>query len=103
MDALEIIKRINLYKKKYENMDFVENPTNQQNQQVVVVDSNIMNFGTIISIMIGLYAAYLSYECNSKKNIPEMSKIFFSIFAYIFGFFYLIYYYLFQYDSCHSL
>ena len=100
MDALEIIKQINNYKRKVEKMEYKsgQKPVPEENP-----NSNMMSIGTIISMMIGLYAAHLSYECNSKKNIPEMSKIVFSVFAYIFGLFYLIYYYLFQYDNCVSM
>jgi hypothetical protein len=97
MDALEIIKQINNYKKKVEKMDA------PNAQPKAGVDDNMMNIGTIISMVIGIYAAYLSYECNTKKNIPEMSKIIFAVLAYIFGLFYLAYYYLFQYDTCLNL
>lgn len=104
MDALEIIKQINNYKKKYEKMDYVGGGTQPiQSTQTVQVNSNFMNFATILSTMIGLYAAYLSYECNTKKNIPEMQKIIFAVLAYIFGLFYLVYYYLVQYDTCMKL
>jgi hypothetical protein len=99
MDALEIIKQINTYKRKLEKMQYNSEKDEKQNESSNI-DNNMMNIGTIISMMIGLYAAYLSYECNSKKNIPEMTKIIFAIFAYIFGLFYLMYYYLFQYENC---
>jgi hypothetical protein len=116
MDALQIIKQINNYKRKVENMQYNLTPskttsktlgnkdetlsTEVNNYEMTTYDSNMMNIGTIISMMIGIYASYLSYECNSKKNIPEIQKIMFAIFAYIFGLFYLIYYYLFQYETC---
>jgi hypothetical protein len=100
MDALEIIKQINNYKKKVENMEYKSGEKSVPEEKS---SSNMMSIGTIISIMIGLYAAHLSYECNSKKNLPEMTKIMFSVFAYIFGLFYLIYYYLFQYDNCVTM
>jgi hypothetical protein len=93
MDALEIIKQLNAYKKKIENLNSASVPEND----------HMMTMGTILSLIIGLYAAYLSYDCNSKKNIPEISKIIFAVFAYLFGLFYLVYYYLFQYDICIKL
>ena len=105
MDALEIIKQISNYKKKLEKMDYA--PTDKQKQPVIQSttqdNSMIMNTATILSMIIGLYAAYLSYECNTKKNIPEIQKILFAVLAYIFGLFYLVYYYLFQYDKCMDL
>jgi uncharacterized protein YacL len=92
MDALEIIKQIRSYKKKLEKLN-----------AETVSNDNMMSYGTILSMIIGLYAAYLSYQCNTKKDIPEMSKIIFAVLAYIFGLFYMIYYYLFQYDVCSKL
>ena len=93
MDALEIIKQINTYKNKVEKLNSTAAPEND----------NMMTIGTILSLIIGLYAAFLSYDCNSKKNIPEVSKIMFAILAYFFGLFYLVYYYLFQYDTCINI
>jgi predicted PurR-regulated permease PerM len=105
MDALEIIKQINNYKKKVENMDYINtgNKPVEETNQLTTENNNMITIGTVISNIIGLYAAYLSYDCNTKKNISEIAKIIFAIFAYIFGLFYLMYYYLFQYDTCNSL
>jgi len=58
------------------------------------------SFGSIISIIIGLYAAFLSYSCNSKHNMSESSKIIWAILAYFFGLIYIIYYSLFRSDYC---
>jgi len=58
------------------------------------------NIGIIISMIIGAYASYLSYQCNTKNNVPEVQKIMFAVLAYIFGFLYLIYHFLFRYDNC---
>ena len=93
MDSLEIMKQIQNYKKKVEKLNSVATPGND----------NMMSIGTVISMIIGFYAAYLSYECNTKKDIPEVSKIIFAVLAYVFGLFYLTYYYLFQYDVCIKL
>ena len=90
MDAYLIVKQIENKKKQIENLD------NSQNK------GGMNNVGLILSIIIGGYASFLSYECNSKKNIPEVQKILFAILAYIFGLLYLIYYFLFRYDSCHE-
>ena len=106
MDALEIIKQINNYKKKLEMMDYTTTNGTQKQQETQVSTQNnstMMNLATILSTMIGLYAAYLSYECNTKKNMSEMQKIIFAVLAYIFGLFYLVYFYLFQYDNCMTL
>jgi len=98
MDALEIVKQISNYKKKVEKMEYKSNE-----QPSTHGNNTMMSIATIISNIIGLYAAYLSYQCNTKKNIPEVQKIIFAVLAYIFGLFYLVYYYLFQYDKCMDL
>lgn len=46
----------------------------------------------IFSLLIGFYAAYLSWTCNTAKGVDTTEKVIYAIFAYIFGFFYLIYY-----------
>jgi len=58
------------------------------------------SFGSIVSILIGIYAAYLSYQCNSKHDMSEPIKIIWAIIAYFFGLIYLIYFALFRYDYC---
>ena len=90
MDAYLIIKHIANKKNEVERMD--------SNTQSSI--NSVLNLGTILSIVIGAYASFLSYSCNTHKNVPEVHKIFFAVLAYIFGLFYLIYYYLFRYDGC---
>lgn len=90
MDAFLILKQIELNKKKLEKMDESTR------------SSNVGTWGLAMPVIISAYAAYLSYECNSKLNVPEFQKIIFAILAAIFGFFYLIYYFLFRYDTCIS-
>jgi hypothetical protein len=60
------------------------------------------SLGSIISIIIGIYAAYLSYTCNSKRNMSEALKVFWAIIAYFFGLIYLIYFTLFRSDYCND-
>jgi hypothetical protein len=91
MDAYLIVKQIENKKKQIENLDSSNNK------------GGMNNMGLILSIIIGGYASFLSYECNSKKNVPEVQKILFAILAYIFGLLYLIYYFLFRYDSCNEI
>ena len=88
MDALVILKQIERNKNKLEKLN----------------ESSGMgsNIGLIISIFIGAFAAYLSYDCNSKKNISELQKVLWAVLAYIFGLLYLIYYALFRFDTCHN-
>ena len=53
-----------------------------------------------LPLIIGLIAAYISWNCNSKKGYTFLEKIFFSFFAFIFGGIYLMYYFLVRYDEC---
>jgi hypothetical protein len=88
MDAYLILKTIANKKQQIEKLESKD------------INPNFMNMGTILSVIIGAYAAYISYTCNTRKNVPEIHKIIFAVSAYIFGFLYLIYYYLFRYDTC---
>ena len=92
MDAYLVLNQIE--KKKRSKLEKLNEMNNT---------GGVSNVGLIISIIIGGYAAYLSYECNSKLNVPEFQKVLYSILAYLFGLFYLFYYFLFRYDTCHSL
>ena len=91
MDAYVILKKIADNKQKLEKMD-------NKNSN----DELLLSYGTILTIVIGSYAAYLSYSCNTKNNVSEIHKIFFAVLSYIFGLIYLLYYFLFRYDNCNS-
>jgi len=56
----------------------------------------------ILMLFINSYAAYLSWDCNTKNNYPLSLKIVFSLFALTFGSFYLLYYILFRFDTCNK-
>ena len=93
MDAALVIK----YLSKQENKPLIkEDKIEKFNMNT---DGGSM-LGMIISIAIGGYAAYLSYECNTRHNMSEPMKIIYAILAYIFGLLYLIYYVLFRSDYC---
>jgi hypothetical protein len=53
-----------------------------------------------LPLIIGLIAAYISWNCNSRKGYTVLEKIIFSFFAFIFGGVYLLYYFLVRYDEC---
>lgn len=63
----------------------------------------IFSMGFMVSILIGLYAAYLSYTCSTKQNVDCAIKVIYALLAYIFGLFYLLYYFLFRNEYCSSL
>ena len=89
MDAYVIVNLIKKHKKRLEKLD----DANKSNDSMNTI-------GLIISIAIGAYAAHLSYQCNTKLNIPEFQKVIYAVLAYIFGIIYLLYYFLFRSDAC---
>jgi hypothetical protein len=63
--------------------------------------NNISSITFLLMLIINSYAAYLSWECNSRKDYPLVLKVVFSFFAFIFGSLYLLYYILFRFDECN--
>ena len=57
--------------------------------------NNFMNF---IGVILGLYAAYLSWMCN--PTLSTMERALWAALAFVFGFFYLIYFFLFKKGLC---
>lgn len=57
----------------------------------------------IMGVAIGLYAAYLSFTCNTKMRYNMSLKVIFAIFAYIFGLVYLVLYLIMRWDVCRQL
>lgn len=53
-----------------------------------------------LPFIVGLIAAYLSWNCNTAKGYTFVEKVIFSFFAYIFGGIYILYYFLVRYDEC---
>jgi hypothetical protein len=58
--------------------------------------SNVNTAINLVSIIVGLYAAFLSWRCSKGTNL--FLRIVYAVFAYIFGVIYLIYYFLFRGD-----
>ena len=76
-----------------------------ESQEDMIVNKKAENLSTttfILMLLINSYAAYLSWECNSKNNYPLVLKLVFSLFAFMFGTLYILYYILFRFDSCNS-
>jgi hypothetical protein len=65
---------------------------------------HIFSMGGLVSfaigIILGIAAVYLSWTCNTALQYNFGLKVFFAIFAYIFGLLYLILYILMRYDTC---
>jgi len=93
MDAALMIK----YLSKQENKPLVKQ---DKVESFEMNGENIAIIGMIISIIIGAYSAYLSWECNTRHNMSEPMKIVWAILAYMFGLVYLVYYIFFRSDYC---
>jgi hypothetical protein len=76
-----------LTKQNQENFDYSNNDTCNNN------NTNYMIFD-IIYFIIGCFAAYKSWTCNTQANYPKSVKIICALFAFNFGIFYLAYYHL---------
>ncbi len=48
--------------------------------------------GQAFSLAIGIFAAYLSWTCNTIEGVDTPLKILYAFFAFSFGILYLIYY-----------
>ena len=92
MDAAFIINEIAKYKKN-KSVDKEKFSSNDGY-------FNIFTTGFLISFFIGAYAAYLSYSCNTKRDMDCGTKVVYAVLANMFGLFYLIYYFLFDKDNC---
>lgn len=57
---------------------------------------------TVIGLIIGVYAAYLSWECNSAMGMGTPLKVIYAFFAWVFGLLYLIFYVIFRAGTCQA-
>ena len=69
-------------------------PPSSKNTVATVVSS-------IIGVLIGMYAAYLSWSCNSAIGLDTPIKVFYAFWAFFFGLLYLIFYVLFRAGTCY--
>jgi len=64
------------------------------------VTSTAYLVSTIVSVLFGIIAAYLSWSCNTEAGINVGLKIVYAFFAFIFGGIYLLFYLLFRAGRC---
>ena len=67
-------------------------------EYLLIQQNNCSLLTQIISLCISVYAASLSWQCNTGMNM--LLRITFSAFAFVFGITYLICYAIFRYDEC---
>jgi hypothetical protein len=78
----------------------VDDEKQEMNQKMKATRLSTTTF--ILMLFINSYAAYLSWDCNTKNNYPLSLKIVFSLFAFMFGSLYILYYILFRFDTCNK-
>jgi hypothetical protein len=54
----------------------------------------------VLGLLVSIFAAYLSWQCNTAAGESTPLKVFYAIFAFLFGFIYLIFYALFRAGRC---
>lgn len=80
---------------KYRTSNFADSNNNTEK----ITTSTIISM--IIGISIGLFAAYLSWKCNTKFKYSTWLKVLYAFLAYIFGLIYIILHFIFRYDVCY--
>ena len=63
-------------------------------------DDTEMSSFNIVSFIISCFAVYLSWSCNTAKDVHIVPKLIYSFFAFVFGGIYLIYYFLVRSEWC---
>lgn len=69
---------------------------NQKADKVMIYDENVIKFTNIMSFFVSVYAAYLSWTCNTVAKVSILPKIIYALFAFIFGTLYVIFYGIFK-------
>lgn len=77
---------------------FVNQMADDSSDRIYYMDQDTKNTIQIISIIVSLFAAYLSWSCSQQYSLFE--RIFFALFAGMFGTLYIIYYFTIRYDVC---
>ena len=97
---LQAIKKLTDQNKKISTFTNSETAVPPVTQTSITL-SSVLTF--VLGVVIGLYAVYLSWQCNSKLNYNIFLKVIFAVFAYIFGLTYLILYLIMRWDVCRKI
>lgn len=92
-----------LHKNQQNYVDFVGSSVTSEGITNKNTNTKYSYLSTILGLVIGLYAAYLSWQCNSKVQHNIFLKVIYAIFAFFFGLVYLILYLLMRWDVCSRL
>lgn len=94
MDFLGVSKLVEMITKKQESK-FTDKNGNSKKITVTTIIS------MIIGIVIGCFAAYLSWKCNTRLEYNTPLKVLYAFLAYVFGLVYIILHFIFRYDVCY--
>jgi hypothetical protein len=56
-----------------------------------------------VAVVASILAAYLSWSCNTARNIAFPEKVLYSFFAFMFGTLYLVLYWIFNHGYCSPM
>jgi hypothetical protein len=78
------------------------NDSSHDSPTVVVVKNSDVNtgFSFFLSILIGFFAVYLSWRCNTASDMHTMEKVIWAFLSFIFSIPFLIYYMLIRSHEC---
>ena len=54
----------------------------------------------LMTLLVSAAAAWLSWQCNTKRGEDTGTKVVYALFAFFFGWFYLIYYFISGKNNC---
>lgn len=61
-----------------------------------------LSIANIVAFLIGCWAVYLSWTCNTAKGVSVPMKLLFAFFAWMFSIIYIIIYFIFLSKSCKT-
>ena len=81
----------------------LEQDSNKNTPCVASYSRNELIFQYAVNFVIGLLAAYLSWECNTAAGLSVAEKVLWALLAYMFSLPFLIYYVLIRSHECIPL
>lgn len=97
-DAIKkVVEMCQVKKENFGNVEYasVSNPPSRNMLSLEIILYYLLMF------LIGGYAVYLSWTCNTAQRIDVLLKVVYAIFAFYFGIVYLIFYFVFRVGTCY--
>lgn len=100
MEAILIHQYLQQSKVKSHQLRQAEEPDDKKQEEVPM---SAVITGYVISGLVTVYAAYLSWSCNTANNVDMVEKVIRAIFAALFSWSYLIIYFIFWRTDCNLI